>query len=65
MKRESVLEKEANEISVILFTGHMIDKDNQSKPRFPKEKEEKIKSKIKKRVVEIIEQTILILKCVG
>jgi len=41
---------------VILFTGHMVDEENRSEPRFPKENAEKVKAKIVAKIKEILIQ---------
>ncbi len=44
------------EAHVILFTGHMIDRADRAKPRFPKEKEAKVKKKIKSKLMQTVAQ---------
>jgi len=39
---------------VLLFTGHMIDKNDRNMQRFPEEKEQGIREKIKEKVTEIL-----------
>jgi hypothetical protein len=42
---------------VILFTGHMIDKEGREKPRFPKELEGKARESIHRRVNQLLNDT--------
>jgi hypothetical protein len=41
---------------VILFSGHMIDTAERGTPRFPKEKEGRVKQEIKTKVLEILNE---------
>ena len=49
-------EIEPKQIHVILFSGHMIDTRDRKKPRFPKEKEQKVRDKIMAALKKILEK---------
>lgn len=50
---------------VILFTGHMIDKEDREFPRFPKERQAEVRKKISDHVKNVIETTESAENCIG
>tara|TARA_R110002020_G_scaffold259768_2_gene473697 strand:+ start:29040 stop:31028 length:1989 start_codon:yes stop_codon:yes gene_type:complete len=53
---ENTVEREEQEKEyIILFSGHMIDKPDREVPRFPPDKEDEVRLKIKKQVQSILE----------
>ena len=49
---ENQVDKNVKPIYTILFTGHMIDKPDRSKPRFPESKESNVRQLIKNKILE-------------
>ena len=49
--------EEKGDKKILLFTGHMIDKEGREKSRFPKEKEMEVRKKIKDSVQKILQES--------